>query len=249
MITWVVFKGAFLEKYFPTDVRSKEEVEFLELKQENMIVADYAVKFEELSRFCPHYNGVKAAMYKCIKFENELRLEIKKFIGVSDNINVNQNRGKPYVVVDGKGKYKFKKKNNGEKSQSVGGSPTPLKYFKCGVLGHHVVECSIVICFKCGKACTQCQNPKKTQDVKYSGKMFALNGAEASKFDSLVRCTCFINNINLITIIDIGETHSFISTYHVKRSSFVVSDMNVNMVIDILANGSVTTSLVCLKCP
>lgn len=138
VITWVVFKGAFLEKYFPTDVRSKEEVEFLELKQENMIVADYAVKFEELSRFCPHYNGVKAAMSKCIKFENELRLEIKKFIGyqeilqysvlvnncriydedtcvrssyynsVGDNINVNQNRGKPYVVADGKGKYKFK---------------------------------------------------------------------------------------------------------------------------------------------
>lgn len=55
MITQVVFKGAFLEKYFPVDVRGKKEVEFLELKQGNMTVADYASKFEELSRFCPHH--------------------------------------------------------------------------------------------------------------------------------------------------------------------------------------------------
>lgn len=46
VITWVVFKGAFLEKYFPTYVRSKKKVEFLELQQGNMTVVDYAAKFE-----------------------------------------------------------------------------------------------------------------------------------------------------------------------------------------------------------
>lgn len=59
MITWVVFRGAFLKKYFPAYVRSKKEIEFLELKQGNMTVADCAAKFEELSRFFPHYNGVE----------------------------------------------------------------------------------------------------------------------------------------------------------------------------------------------
>ncbi|PNX96950.1 F-box protein at3g58530-like protein [Trifolium pratense] len=49
VITWECFKGEFLEKYFPADVRSKE-IEFLWLKQGSMIVADYAAKFEELSR-------------------------------------------------------------------------------------------------------------------------------------------------------------------------------------------------------
>jgi len=58
-ITWGMFKEEFLGKYFSADVRSKEEIEFLELKQGNMYqVADYAVKFEELSRFFTHYNDV-----------------------------------------------------------------------------------------------------------------------------------------------------------------------------------------------
>lgn len=57
-ITWANFKKKFLDKYFPVDVRNHKEIEFLELKKGNMMVVDYATKFEELSRFCPHYNGV-----------------------------------------------------------------------------------------------------------------------------------------------------------------------------------------------
>lgn len=84
MITWAVYKAAFLEKYFSANVRGRKEVEFLELKQGNMTVADYAAKFEELSRFYNHYNGVEAEMSKCIKFENGLHPEIKQFIGYQE---------------------------------------------------------------------------------------------------------------------------------------------------------------------
>ena len=55
-------------KYFLADVRRRKEVELLELKQGSMTVANYAAKFEELSRFFPHYNGEEAEMCKCIKF-------------------------------------------------------------------------------------------------------------------------------------------------------------------------------------
>ncbi|XP_050916497.1 uncharacterized protein LOC127131625 [Lathyrus oleraceus] len=81
MITWAVFKRELLEKYFPADVCGRKEVEFLELKQANMIVANYTAKFEQLSKFCPHYNGIEVEMSKCIKFENVMRPEIKQFIG------------------------------------------------------------------------------------------------------------------------------------------------------------------------
>ena len=33
VVTWAVFKGEFLDRYFPEDVRGKKEIEFLELKQ------------------------------------------------------------------------------------------------------------------------------------------------------------------------------------------------------------------------
>lgn len=49
-ITWTNFKNEFLDKLFLVDVRSCKEIEFLELKRGNMIVAYYAAKFEELLR-------------------------------------------------------------------------------------------------------------------------------------------------------------------------------------------------------
>ena len=44
VITWDAFKYAFLEKYFPDYVKNKKEVEFLELKQGGLSVAEYAAK-------------------------------------------------------------------------------------------------------------------------------------------------------------------------------------------------------------
>lgn len=77
-ITWDIFKNEFLEKYFLAQVRSRKEIEFLQLKQGNMNVVDYADKFEELLRFFPLYNGVEVE--GCVKFESGLRPNIKQFI-------------------------------------------------------------------------------------------------------------------------------------------------------------------------
>lgn len=79
-INWEVFRNEFLENYFPTYVCNKE-IEFVELIQGNMSVADYAAKFEKMSTFCPHYNAVGNEVSKCVKFENGLCSEIKQFIG------------------------------------------------------------------------------------------------------------------------------------------------------------------------
>src|ERR1051325_1457785 len=50
-ITWAVFCREFLRKYYPEDVRGKKEIEFLELKQGNKSVTEYATKFVELAKF------------------------------------------------------------------------------------------------------------------------------------------------------------------------------------------------------
>ncbi|CAJ2637692.1 unnamed protein product [Trifolium pratense] len=69
-IPWTMFKREFLVKYFPVDVKNKKVVEFMELKQGNMTVADYAVKFETLCAFSLHYNTFEAEDDKCVKFES-----------------------------------------------------------------------------------------------------------------------------------------------------------------------------------
>ena len=48
VITWAVFRREFLRRYFPEDVRGNKEIEFLELKQGDMSITEYAAKFVEL---------------------------------------------------------------------------------------------------------------------------------------------------------------------------------------------------------
>nr|KYP43272.1 hypothetical protein KK1_035300 [Cajanus cajan] len=76
-LTWDNFKRVFLEKYFPDDVRSWKEMEFLELNQGNDTVAEYAAKFDAFVRYCTHYRGEGGERAKCIKFVNSLCSEVK----------------------------------------------------------------------------------------------------------------------------------------------------------------------------
>lgn len=52
----------------------QKEIEFLELKQGNMIVVEYAAKFEALMKFSPHYNRLDAETSKSIKFKNGMTI-------------------------------------------------------------------------------------------------------------------------------------------------------------------------------
>lgn len=76
-----MFRNEFLEKYFPKDVCGKKELEFPEMKQGSMTVAEYVAKFEVHVKFCPYYNNVDAETSKCLKFENGLKPDIKQGIG------------------------------------------------------------------------------------------------------------------------------------------------------------------------
>ncbi|XP_058721729.1 uncharacterized protein LOC131593298 [Vicia villosa] len=174
-ITWDVFRREFLRKYYPEDVRGKKEIEFLELKQGNMAVTEYAAKFTELAKFYPYYDGAGAEFSKCIKFENGLRSEIKKAVGYQkirifpnlvDSCRIyeedhnahyklvkdrrgKQNRSTPYDAPVGKGKAEVA---NGKRT-SGGGAPASVICFKCGEPDHKSDVCTAgeKRCFRCGK--------------------------------------------------------------------------------------------------
>lgn len=86
-VTWAMFRRDFMRKYYPEDVRGKKEVEFLELKQGNLSVTEYAAKFTELEKFYPHYDGEGAEFLKCIKFVSGLRYEIKKAVDIRKSVS------------------------------------------------------------------------------------------------------------------------------------------------------------------
>ncbi|KAK2452132.1 hypothetical protein QL285_011125 [Trifolium repens] len=287
VITWDIFKREFLIKYFPTDVRNRKVVEFMVLKQGNLSVAEYATKFEDLCRFCPHYNTVEAEGDKCVKFESGLRPDLKQLVGILEIRNFANLVNKSNICdLDGKAKTSYYKEMNDKRGKGqdrgkpydkknkgkVGGSGEKGKNandkcFKCGALGHRSYDCpkgdrcfrcgefghkvdackKKVTCFNCGEEghkSPECKKPKKT-----TGKVFALSGDGAEQVDNLIRGTCFIYDTPLIAIVDTGATHSFISFECMKRLNIPVSEMLGCMEIETPASGSVTTQLVCRKCP
>lgn len=155
-----------MDKYFLDDDCSRKEIKLLELKQHNMIMADYATKFEELSRFYPHYNGMETKGSKCVKFKSGVRPKIKQFISyqeirhfsvlvkkckiydedirarsahyksASEKESGNQNYGKPYMDSVDKGKLKSQQKAVGGKETNGGEITSPLRCFRCGELCH-----------------------------------------------------------------------------------------------------------------
>ena len=70
-ITWQRFTELFQEKYLPRYLQDQLEVQFLELKQEGMSVAEYEAKFTELARFAPRYVGDDVS--KARKFQHGLK--------------------------------------------------------------------------------------------------------------------------------------------------------------------------------
>ena len=155
VVTSAVFRREFLNRYFPEDVRGKKEIEFLDLKQGDMSVTEYAAKFVELAKFYPHYTAETAEFSKCIKFENGLRAEIKRAIGYQKIRNFSelvsscriyeedtkahykilkerkgkqQDRGKPYSAPADKSKQKM----NDEGRPRERDAPAGITCYTCG---------------------------------------------------------------------------------------------------------------------
>ena len=73
-ITWDCFSETFVNWFFPIELRKAKAQEFMNLRQGNMTVQEYGLKFNQLSRYSPHMVA-------------DSRAQMNKFLyGVSDSV-------------------------------------------------------------------------------------------------------------------------------------------------------------------
>ncbi|XP_063950154.1 uncharacterized protein LOC135152907 [Daucus carota subsp. sativus] len=182
-VTWDRFKELFLEKYFPQFLQDRMELQFLELKQGDMSVAEYEKKFAELARFVPTYvdtdrKRAKRFQQKAMIAETESEMSQKEKEGKKRKSEHHegqfqqgrfQNFNNPK-----KGKFQqgrnptFKKPDVGGSGQgnrpAIGNQPRP-PLSECQICGkRHGGICNRlnVVCYKCnqkGHYSRECQNP------------------------------------------------------------------------------------------
>uniref|UniRef100_A0A6J0PDT8 Uncharacterized protein LOC109505381 n=1 Tax=Elaeis guineensis var. tenera TaxID=51953 RepID=A0A6J0PDT8_ELAGV len=78
--TWEEFRKVFYEKYFSQSIQLQKFREFDRLVQGHMTVAQYAAKFEELSRYAPVL--IAEENVRARKFENGLRDRIQQLVTI-----------------------------------------------------------------------------------------------------------------------------------------------------------------------
>ncbi|XP_020236969.1 uncharacterized protein LOC109816383 [Cajanus cajan] len=237
-LNWDNFKKAFLEKYFPDDVRSRKEMEFLELNQGKDIVTEYDAKFDALVRYCTHYHGEGGERAKCIKFVNGLRPKVKTAINYQEIYHF------PTLV----NKCNIYDRDNRDRAAFYKGVGGPIRVVNSSTSGKS----------KPYSAHTRFQGSKaaanKSKSFTRGSTISATGSVGGSVSTPSVRCgKCGLADHNQSECRDREVTcfnyNGHISTQYPEPRRTHVIGSDFDLVVETPTNGPVTTSLVCLKCP
>ncbi|XP_061338590.1 uncharacterized protein LOC133285400 [Gastrolobium bilobum] len=83
VITWNMFEGLFLEKYFPQDAGERKQREFERLVQGPMYIDDYLDKFNELFKFANYRGVMPSSEFLAVKFQRCLNEKIAELMACS----------------------------------------------------------------------------------------------------------------------------------------------------------------------
>ncbi|KAA8525008.1 hypothetical protein F0562_011354 [Nyssa sinensis] len=147
-LAWRRFTELLYEKYFLKSIREGKKVEFIELKQGNMTVAEYEAKFIELARFAPDMTEIEREKnneeYVKARDQRKRAFNAKK-MGEGSSKRVGDNSNKKREI--SKGQAEKPDEDKPDKCQRCGGLHRDDQCrwntgacFECGKKGHRVKD-------------------------------------------------------------------------------------------------------------
>ncbi|XP_075521411.1 uncharacterized protein LOC142554631 [Primulina tabacum] len=177
----------FYDKYFSTDVKTRKVKGFLELKQGNLNVNDYILKFEEGCLFIPFIASNDKDRGE--HFMRGLRAEIRMDVRMSKAATYKEIVEKALLAEHDK--KEIEKESKPHKGECFVGTN---KCFRCGGAGHITINC------------TQSSGRGRVQ-----GHIFSLTKVDVNPDTSTISGNILISGKVALTLIDTGATHSFMS--------------------------------------
>src|SRR3954468_22904576 len=269
---WENFKTTFMEKYFPSSLRTKKELEFQQLRQDNMAVATYAEKFEILAAYSRQAAYAPDEGWKVDQFLFGLRADISHSVSQREFTTYTELLRQCYVAETSLKKVQaeedLKKKNQHErgrpsqqfrprpqafKGKLVQGprSSAPPVCRSCGK--NHLGRCAFegVKCFHChqeGHMARNCPQNRNQVQGRGTGRVYTLDAKKTKSDNSLIAGTCFINGHSCFVLFDCGATHSFVSLQCMKRLGLQATPVFPPMAVTTAMDEMVETPLVCENC-
>ncbi|KAL8123967.1 hypothetical protein AgCh_011826 [Apium graveolens] len=263
VVTWDRFTDFFLEKYFPRFMKNQMEIKFLELKQDNLSVADYETKFTELARFVPEQVDTDEKRAK--RFQQGLKpwIRSRKTMIIEGESEVAQKEKGPGNFQNhfnkrpgfqARGKVNFRRpEQNNQRMGNRLPAPTQQRLIRppipdCGTCGHIARDCRGVAMAASIPRVLALPPPPLPQQNQPRARTFNMSMKEAVQSPNVVAGTLPVNSVNALVLIDSGATRSFISKDFISKIYCEVQWLDEVLVIKLVNDDQVAVDRVCPSC-
>ncbi|XP_050895691.1 uncharacterized protein LOC127102355 [Lathyrus oleraceus] len=230
---WEHFKTIFMDKYFPSSLRTQKEFEFQQLRQGTMSVATYAEKFEDMAAYSRQAAYAPDESLKIVQKERDQYRSGQR------------DQGRPGSQFRPRSQaFKGKQVQNARPNQ-----PPQCQLCKKYHLGKCVI--SRIRCFTCqreGHMSRECPQNRNQMQGRSTGRVYTLDARKAKRNNALIVGTCLVNNHPCFVLFDCGATHSFVSIRCMERLGLQEIPLSPHMMVTTAMDDVVETPLICENC-
>ncbi|XP_073119334.1 uncharacterized protein [Henckelia pumila] len=198
-LPWTEFRKLFFEKYFTADVRARLNTEFLSLRQGDLSVAEFVVKFERGCHFVPLIEDDEAE--KLQHFIVGLRPTIRRDVLMAEPADYAS-----ALRRDLRSEQTLRDISAEAQSKRPLPSHGAEVFYRCKKPGHVISDCP-------------------WSETSTQGRVYVMQAKEADPDTMLIIGRILVAGVTTRAFLDSGATHSFISETFARKRVIVCEEL------------------------